>query len=81
MVDDDCWAVRAQATTQREEIQLLRGAVAALRATRGGAACARTEERAHPAATRVTVPMVFAFLLGVVMTSAAIALFGAALCP
>lgn len=80
MVDDD-WAIRAQATTQREEIQLLRGAVAALRATRGGAACARAEDRTHPAAMRVTVPMLFAFLVGVVITSAAIALFGAALCP
>ena len=74
----DEWSTRAQAETQREEIQLLRGAVAALRATR-----ARSAVSAHgvPAPSNLTIAIAAAFAVGVFLTAAGVALYRAALCP
>ena len=78
----DEWAIRAQAATQREEIQLLRGAVAALRASRAGAAVsARDPSSSARAPTRVTVAIATAFAIGVLVAAAGVALYRTALCP
>ena len=81
MAEDD-WALRAQAATQREEIQLLRGAVAALRATRAGALASARDDHGEPrAASRYAVAVALAFALGVLLTAAALAIYRVALCP
>ena len=82
MAEDD-WTLRAQAAMQREEIQLLRGAVAALRAKRAGrhtsAHDARREMRAAPRDALSAVAIAFA--LGALLTAAALAICRVALCP
>ena len=79
MAEDD-WAIRAHAATQREEIELLRGAVSALRASRRGGADVRPRDDLSVAPRRVAAIAV-AFAVGVLLTSAAMAVYRAALCP
>jgi hypothetical protein len=83
MAEDD-WAIRAHAATQREEIELLRGAVAALRAARAsGAVRSRVDDGDAAAARsrRVSLVIAVAFSVGVVLTLTAMALYRVALCP
>lgn len=73
MVDDECWAVRAEADALKEEVAKLRGVVGALRAVRGD-----TVERAAPAQR---VPMIGAFVFGVLVALAGTAIWLVAACP
>jgi hypothetical protein len=75
---EEDWSLRAQAAMQREEIQLLRGAVAALRASRASATPAPRES---PAPLRHAATVAIAFSLGVLVTAAALAIYRVALCP
>jgi hypothetical protein len=73
MAENDTWARRAQAEALREEVDLLRGAVAALRATRAPAGSTAPPPRWPVALT--------AFVVGVAMTCVLVALYREAICP
>jgi hypothetical protein len=70
-----------QAEVLRAEIDVLRGAVAALRSTRASAV-ARARDDAHVIAARAKImTTLIGFVAGVALTAGALAVYGAAICP
>jgi hypothetical protein len=76
MAEDRNWAHHAQAEALRAEVDLLRGAVAALRATRPP-----TPPPAHESASRGWALVLLAFAFGALATLVLLAFFPQAICP
>jgi hypothetical protein len=74
MADDSEWALRAQTEALRAEIDVLRGAVAALR-TR------RPPEPAPESGSRAWALVLFAFAFGALVALVLLALYPQAICP
>jgi hypothetical protein len=74
MAEDRDWADDAQVATLRAEVTLLRGAVAALRATRG-------DRHAPERPARGWAIVLFAFAGGALVVLVVLSLYPQAICP